>query len=384
MLIYANTFMEELAAYLIFGCIAAAWLVSFITDKIFGLGFYPWVSTVLGSLAGTGLLFLLPVDMLSISLFASGGVSLISTIVQEVALKAKPDKPSENTSQTSAAVQAVSQPQAAPQERSCPDCGKSLRGDAKFCTYCGATLPPLSAPAPAPSPVQIVLPAKEEQKVTPIKDSTIILRIVVMLSIIGILFNALTLVGEISNSEKKAFEKYSVTKEEFFSSHPYDGVDNDYYNEWMSLDRIDMDMTNFYTPLTTIFGLAACVLLLIFRRKLFSLVYYVPAAVLLGMYISYEKDKVGSVLQAEYFTYALIAAAGIILLTVLYQFIDKNIIGLAAIALSIGFVVLMYFGLEKNNIDNHTAITWCDMFGAAVLTQLTAVYRRRERLPEDE
>ncbi len=81
MLIYANTLMEELAAYLMFGCIAAAWLVTFITDKIFGLGFYPWVSTVLGSLAGIGLLFLLPVDMLSIALFASGGVSLLSTIV---------------------------------------------------------------------------------------------------------------------------------------------------------------------------------------------------------------------------------------------------------------------------------------------------------------
>ena len=53
MLIYANTFMEELATYLIFGCIAAAWLVTFITDKIFGLGFYPWPSTVLESLTST-------------------------------------------------------------------------------------------------------------------------------------------------------------------------------------------------------------------------------------------------------------------------------------------------------------------------------------------
>ena len=381
MLIYANAFMEELAAYLLFGCIAAAWLVTFITDKIFGLGFYPWVSTVLGSLAGIGLLFLLPVDMLSISLFASGGVSLISTIVQEIALKAKPDKPSENTSQTIAAVQAVSQPQAAPQERSCPECGKSLRGDAKFCTYCGATLPPLAAAMPF-TPAQASVPAAEEAPKP--KDGSKLGIIVLIIAIVGILFNGMTVAGQFTNSEKKAFEKYSVTKEEFFSSHPYDGVDNDYYNEWMSLDRIDMDMTNFYTPLTAVFGLAACVLILIFRRKLLSLAYYVPAAVILGMYLAYEKDKVGNVLRAEYFTYALIAAAGIILLTVLYQFIDKNIIGLAAIALSIGFVGLMYLGLNKNNIDEYSVIIWCDMFGAAVLTQLTAVYRRRKKLPEDK
>ncbi len=381
MLIYANTLMEELATYLMFGCIAAAWLVTFITDKIFGLGFYPWLSTVLGSLAGIGLLFVLPADMLSIALFASGGVSLLSTIVQEVALKAKPDKPSENASQTSAAVQAVSQPQAAPQERSCPNCGKSLRGDAKFCTYCGATLPPLAAAMPF-TPAQASVPAAEEAPKP--KDGSKLGIIVLIIAIVGILFNGMTVAGQFTNSEKNAFEKYSVTKEEFFSSHPYDGVDTDYYNEWMALDRIDMDMTNFYTPLTTIFGLAACVLLLIFRRKLLSLAYYVPAAVILGMYLAYEKDKVGNVLRAEYFTYALIAAAGIILLTVLYQFIDKNIIGLAAIALSIGFVALMYLGLNKNKIDEYSFIIWCDMFGAAVLTQLTAVYRRRKRLPEDE
>ncbi len=381
MLIYANTLMEELATYLLFGCIAAAWLVTFITDKIFGLGFYPWVSTVLGSLAGIGLLFLLPVDMLSISLFASGGVSLLSTIVQEVALKAKPDKPSENTAQTNPAPQAAPQQQAVPDERTCPDCAGKLRGDSKFCTYCGATLPPLAAAMPF-TPAQASVPAAEEAPKP--KDGSKLGIIVLIIAIVGILFNGMTVAGQFTNSEKKAFEKYNVTKEEFFSSHPYDGVDNDYYNEWMSLDRIDMDMTNFYTPLTAVFGLAACVLILIFRRKLLSLAYYVPAAVILGMYLAYEKDKVGSVLRAEYFTYALIAAAGIILLTVLYQFIDKNIIGLAAIALSIGFVGLMYLGLEKNRIDEYSVIIWCDMFGAAVLTQLTAVYRRRQRLPEDE
>ncbi|MBQ6634491.1 MAG: hypothetical protein IJH80_09965 [Ruminococcus sp.] len=381
MLIYANTLMEELATYLMFGCIAAAWLVTFITDKIFGLGFYPWVSTVLGSLAGIWLLFLLPVDMLSISLFASGGVSLISTIVQEIALKAKPDKPSENTAQTNPAPQAAPQQQAVPDERTCPDCAGKLRGDAKFCTYCGATLPPLAAAMPF-TPEQASVPAAEEAPKP--KDGSKLGIIVLIIAIVGILFNALTVAEQFTNSEKKAFEKYNVTKEEFFSSHPHDGVDNDYFNEWMSLDRIDMDMTNFYTPLTAVFGLAACVLILIFRRKLLSLAYYVPAAVILGMYLAYEKDKVGSVLQADYFYAALAAAGVIILLTVLYQFIDKNIIGIAAIVLSIGFVALMYFGLEKNRIDEYSVIIWCDMFGAAVLTQLTAVYRRRKRLHEDE
>ncbi len=299
-----------------------------------------------------------------------------------MALKAKPDKPSENTSQTSAAVQAVSQPQAAPQERSCPDCGKSLRGDAKFCTYCGATLPPLAAAMPF-TPAQASVPAAEEAPKP--KDGSKLGIIVLIIAIVGILFNGMTVADQFTNSEKKAFEKYSITEEEFLSTHPVaENTMTDYYNEWMSLDRIDMDMTNFYTPLTAVFGLAACVLILIFRRKLLSLAYYVPAAVILGMYISYEKDKVGNVLQAEYFTYALIAAAGIILLTVLYRFIDKNIIGLAAIALSIGFVALMYLGLNKSKIDEYSVITWCDMFGAAVLTQLTAVYRRRKRLPEDE
>ena len=381
MLIYANTLMEELATYLMFGCIAAAWLVTFITDKIFGLGFYPWLSTVLGSLAGIGLLFVLPADMLSIALFASGGVSLLSTIIQEVALKAKPDKPSENTAQTNPAPQAAPQQQAVPDERTCPNCAGKLRGDAKFCTYCGATLPPLAAAMPF-TPAQASVPAAEEAPKP--KDGSKLGIIVLIIAIVGILFNALTVAEQFTNSEKKAFEKYNVTKEETFSSHPYDGVDNEYYNEWMSLDRIDMDMTDFYTPLTAVFGLEACVLILIFRRKLLSLAYYVPAAVILAMYLAYEKDKVGSVLKADYFTYALIAAAGIILLTVLYQFIDKNIIGLAAIALSISFVVLMYLGLEKNRIDEYSVIIWCDMFGAAVLTQLTAVYRRRQRLSENE
>jgi uncharacterized RDD family membrane protein YckC len=33
----------------------------------------------------------------------------------------------------------------------CPKCGKEIQADAKFCTNCGATLEPTTAPPPAPS-----------------------------------------------------------------------------------------------------------------------------------------------------------------------------------------------------------------------------------------
>ncbi|MBQ9827112.1 MAG: hypothetical protein IJM62_00350 [Lachnospiraceae bacterium] len=75
----------EGAAYiLILGVIAAASLTAFIVDKVFGWGFYPVVSAIIGSVIGIVILLIAPLQGVLAMVLAAVGAFLSSVIQEKV------------------------------------------------------------------------------------------------------------------------------------------------------------------------------------------------------------------------------------------------------------------------------------------------------------
>ncbi|MBQ6274425.1 MAG: hypothetical protein IJK63_09405 [Oscillospiraceae bacterium] len=74
--------LESLAYVLILGVIAAAWLASFLLDKLFGVGFHPLLSTVIGSVVGIVILLVKP-TLGVVAMIAAAVVAIVSSIVQD-------------------------------------------------------------------------------------------------------------------------------------------------------------------------------------------------------------------------------------------------------------------------------------------------------------
>ena len=89
---------ESFALILIMGVICAAWLVSTIIDKIFGIGFYPILSTIIGSVVGIVILLIWPLAGVA-AMIAAGVVALITSIVQEKTMRADLSKPDDKDKQ---------------------------------------------------------------------------------------------------------------------------------------------------------------------------------------------------------------------------------------------------------------------------------------------
>lgn len=71
------------AVYIIIaGVIAAAWLPSMLLDKLFRVGVYPTLSTVIGSVIGLVVLHFVPTHG-GVAMIVAGVCSIVSSIIQD-------------------------------------------------------------------------------------------------------------------------------------------------------------------------------------------------------------------------------------------------------------------------------------------------------------
>ena len=76
-----QAFFEEMAMVIIGGCCAAAWMSSFIFINLFGIGECPVISGIIGAALGIGSLFILPIDVMWLSMVIAAVVTLIAGII---------------------------------------------------------------------------------------------------------------------------------------------------------------------------------------------------------------------------------------------------------------------------------------------------------------
>ena len=77
---------EMLVYFIMVGVVVAAWLPAFIMNKVFNIGEHPIISTVIGSVVGLVLLFVLKINVswyYYIALAAAAVVSIVCSIVQD-------------------------------------------------------------------------------------------------------------------------------------------------------------------------------------------------------------------------------------------------------------------------------------------------------------
>ena len=77
--------LESMAYILILGVIAAAWLGSFLMNKLFGVGFHPWLSTVIGAAVGIVILLLKP-TLGVVAMIVAAVIAILSSFIQDKVL----------------------------------------------------------------------------------------------------------------------------------------------------------------------------------------------------------------------------------------------------------------------------------------------------------
>ncbi len=77
--------LESMAYILILGVIAAAWLGSFMMDKLFGVGFHPLLSTVIGAAVGIVILLLKP-TLGVVAMIVAAVIAILSSFIQDKVL----------------------------------------------------------------------------------------------------------------------------------------------------------------------------------------------------------------------------------------------------------------------------------------------------------
>ena len=77
--------LESMAYILILGVIAAAWLGSFLMDKLFGVGFHPLLSTVIGAAVGIVILLLKP-TLGVVAMIVAAVIAILSSFIQDKVL----------------------------------------------------------------------------------------------------------------------------------------------------------------------------------------------------------------------------------------------------------------------------------------------------------
>ena len=73
---------ESIAYILVVAVIVAAWLPAYLLDALFGVGFHPWVSTIIGSVIGLVILLISPIHG-EIAMIAAAVCSAASSFIQD-------------------------------------------------------------------------------------------------------------------------------------------------------------------------------------------------------------------------------------------------------------------------------------------------------------
>ena len=379
---------EQMAMIMIGGCCAAAWMSSFVFVKLFGIGECPVISGTIGAVVGTASLFILPTDVLWLSMVIAAVVTLIAAIaIDKLYYVQAKDLPKTNTG---TAQQIPAQPIQIEQntEWKCSSCGNTNTPDAKFCRSCGAEKPQAQAAAPASpaapqaqkdwvckscgnvntpdakfcrkcgekntsaQPVQNAAPIADKPK----GDGTILFIAAIVVAVIGMVVN---LVGIPDLLKRRQDLEASMRL------HSKD-------INWYEMDKLEHDFID-YTFVLIGAAVLAYVLMILLRRRFLSLVCFVPSTVLLIVFTNQANYK------SHYSDYVLAAMAAVSVLAALYSFKDHIVIWILQLAASGAAAYFINEWCHKCKLTEEELL-WCgNPVGCTILLLLLnfAVKRRK-------
>lgn len=385
-MLLASNFFEDLAMMLIGGCCAAAWLSSFIFTRLLGIGECPVISGIIGAAIGTGTLFILPTDVMWLSMVIAAVVTLAAAIVIDrlfyVQTKDLP-KAGSTPQQTSA--------RPAPEDNAdwkCSSCGNTNTSDAKFCRSCGAKKPQVKTsvqPSPAAlqaqngwvckkcgnentpdakfcrkcgeknvsaQPVQVAVPKEK----TPGGNGSVLFIAAIITAVIGIIVN-LAGMPDLFKRRQDLEASMRLHRKDI---------------SWFEMDKLEYDFIG-YTFVLVGAAVLAYVLMILLRKRFLSLVCCVPSTVLLIVFTSQANYK------SHYSDYVLAAMAGLSVLAILYSFKDHIVIWILQLAASGAAAYFIYVWCHNCKLTEEMLV-WCgNPVGCTILVLLLNIAVKRSK-----
>lgn len=385
-MLLASNFFEDLAMMLIGGCCAAAWLSSFIFTRLLGIGECPVISGIIGAAIGTGTLFILPTDVMWLSMVIAAVVTLAAAIVIDrlfyVQTKDLP-KAGSIPQQTSA--------RPAPEDNAdwkCSSCGNTNTSDAKFCRSCGAKKPQVKTsvlPSPAAlqaqngwvckkcgnentpdakfcrkcgeknvsaQPVQVAVPKEK----TPGGNGSVLFIAAIITAVIGIIVN-LAGMPDLFKRRQDLEASMRLHRKDI---------------SWFEMDKLEYDFIG-YTFVLVGAAVLAYVLMILLRKRFLSLVCCVPSTVLLIVFTSQANYK------SHYSDYVLAAMAGLSVLAILYSFKDHIVIWILQLAASGAAAYFIYVWCHNCKLTEEMLV-WCgNPVGCTILVLLLNIAVKRSK-----
>jgi ribosomal protein L40E len=381
-----KSFFDQLAMVLMGGCIASAWLSSFIFIRLIGIGECPNISMAIGAAAGIGTLFLLPTDVMWLSMVIAAVVTLAAAIVIDrlfyVQTKDLP-KAGSTPQQTSA--------RPAPEDNAdwkCSSCGNTNTSDAKFCRSCGAKKPQVKTsvqPSPAAlhaqngwvckkcgnentpdakfcrkcgeknvsaQPVQVAVPKEK----TPGGNGSVLFIAAIITAVIGIIVN-LAGMPDLFKRRQDLEASMRLHRKDI---------------SWFEMDKLEYDFIG-YTFVLVGAAVLAYVLMILLRKRFLSLVCCVPSTVLLIVFTSQANYK------SHYSDYVLAAMAGLSVLAILYSFKDHIVIWILQLAASGAAAYFIYVWCHNCKLTEEMLV-WCgNPVGCTILVLLLNIAVKRSK-----
>ena len=386
-----KSFFDQLAMVLMGGCIASAWMSSFVFIRLAGIGECPIISMIIGAAAGIGTLFLLPTDVMWLSMVIAAVVTLAAgIIIDKVYYVQAKDLP--KISSTPA--QQISQAPVQENENAdwkCSSCGNTNTPDAKFCRSCGAKMPEAQATVPqtavqtitavpqaqgewvckscgnvntpdakfcrkcgeknvSAQPVQVAVPKEK----TPGGNGSVLFIAAIITAVIGIIVN---LAGMPDLFKRRQDLEASMRL------HSKD-------ISWFEMDKLEYDFIG-YTFVLVGAAVLAYVLMILLRKRFLSLVCCVPSTVLLIVFTSQANYK------SHYSDYVLAAMAGLSVLAILYSFKDHIVIWILQLAASGAAAYFIYVWCHNCKLTEEMLV-WCgNPVGCTILVLLLNIAVKR-------
>lgn len=381
-----KSLFDQLAMALMGGCIASAWLSSFVFIRLAGIGECPVISMIIGAAAGIGTLFLLPTDVMWLSMVIAAVVTLAAAIVIDrlfyVQTKDLP-KAGSTTQQTAA--------RPAPEDNAdwkCSRCGNTNTSDAKFCRSCGAKKPQVKTsvqPGPAAlhaqngwvckkcgnentpdakfcrkcgeknAPVQLMQGAAPAAY-KPSGDGTILFIAAIFIAVIGIIVN-LAGMPDLFKRRQDLEASMRLHRKDI---------------SWFEMDKLEYDFIG-YTFVLVGAAVLAYVLMILLRKRFLSLVCCVPSTVLLIVFTSQANYK------SHYSDYVLAAMAGLSVLAILYSFKDHIVIWILQLAASGAAAYFIYVWCHNCKLTEEMLV-WCgNPVGCTILVLLLNIAVKRSK-----
>ena len=359
-------------------------LVIFI--NLFGIGECPVISGIIGAALGIGSLFILPIDVMWLSMVIAAVVTLAAAIVIDrlfyVQTKDLP-KAGSIPQQTSA--------RPAPEDNAdwkCSSCGNTNTSDAKFCRSCGAKKPQVKTsvlPSPAAlqaqngwvckkcgnentpdakfcrkcgeknvsaQPVQVAVPKEK----TPGGNGSVLFIAAIITAVIGIIVN-LAGMPDLFKRRRDLEASMRLHRKDI---------------SWFEMDKLEYDFIG-YTFVLVGAAVLAYVLMILLRKRFLSLVCCVPSTVLLIVFTSQANYK------SHYSDYVLAAMAGLSVLAILYSFKDHIVIWILQLAASGAAAYFIYVWCHNCKLTEEMLV-WCgNPVGCTILVLLLNIAVKRSK-----